>query len=123
MTRKRRVKSKKTENKSSEKIVIDDKQMRSLVSFGLFPLAYAVGFIPEMAYIKQMLLFVVVMIAGNIGIMRILDGKSLILGVAGLFILGSVLNVLFIGTSQIVILLVLGIVFAIKLKKVLGKDS
>jgi len=123
MTRKRRVKSKKTENKSSEKIVIDDKQMRSLVSFGLFPLAYAVGFIPEMAYIKQMLLFVVVMIAGNIGIMRILDGKSLILGVAGLFILGSVLNVLFIGTSQVAILLVLGIVFAIKLKKVLGKDS
>lgn len=119
MTRKRRIKAKKTENKGTEKIVVDDKQMRSLVSFGLFPLAYAVGFIPEMAYIKQMLLFVVVMIAGNIGVMRILNGKSLVLAVAALFILGSILNVLFIGTSQIAILLVLGVVFAIKLKKVL----
>lgn len=123
MARKIKTKEEGIKKQKTETIKIDDKQIRSFVSFGLFPLSYAVGFIPEMAYFKQMILFVIIMIVGNIGLMRTLDGKNLIVGTAGLFILGSILNILFIGNSQIAILLVLGVVFALKMKKVLEESN
>lgn len=117
MARRIKVKEQNNKNQMEEKNKVDDKQIRSFVSFGLFPLSYAVGFIPEMEYFKQIMLFAITMIVGNIGIMRTLYGRSLVVGTAGLFILGSVLNILFIGISQIGILLVLGVVFALKMKK------
>ena len=119
MARRIKVKEEKNKNQRIEATKINDKQIRSFVSFGLFPLSYAVGFIPEMAYFKQMMLFAITMIVGNIGLMRTFYGRNLIVGTAGLFILGSILNIIFIGVSQIVILLVLGVVFAFKMKKVL----
>lgn len=120
MTRKRR-KANKAVQTEGKKVGVagDDKQLRSMVSFGLFPLAYAIGFIPEMAYMKQMILFAVSLVAGNIALMRLVKGKQLIYVSAVLFILGSVLNIVFLGTSQSIVLVVLGVVFAMKMKGML----